>query len=235
MQYLKIRDAICEQIDTGVLLPRQKLPTERKFSELFDTTRVTLREALSLLESEGKIYREDRRGWFIAPPPFIYHLGSGADVETMAGEQSISARFETLLAKQVLADKSTSILLELPPFTEVLSLDTIGKFDGRPVAYIRKLLVADLFPNLLSHVLDEPLSSLLQNRYQTQYQVSHVQIKPTALVGDMASALRATIGQPATLVERLIYDTQGRLIELDYEYWRREAICFKSVASPKPE
>ncbi len=67
MQYVKIKDAIVEQIDAGMLMPRQKLPAERKLAESFDTTRVTLREALSLLEAEGKIYREDRRGWFISP------------------------------------------------------------------------------------------------------------------------------------------------------------------------
>ncbi len=49
MQYVKIKDSIVEQIEAGMLSPRQKLPAERKLAESFDTTRVTLREALSLL------------------------------------------------------------------------------------------------------------------------------------------------------------------------------------------
>lgn len=54
MQYVKIKDVIVEQIESGQLAPRQKLPSERKLAESFDTTRVTLREALSLLEAEGR-------------------------------------------------------------------------------------------------------------------------------------------------------------------------------------
>lgn len=54
MQYVKIKDSIVEQIEAGMLSPRQKLPAERKLAESFDTTRVTLREALSLLEAEGR-------------------------------------------------------------------------------------------------------------------------------------------------------------------------------------
>lgn len=54
MQYVKIKDAIVEQIDAGMLMPRQKLPAERKLAESFDTTRVTLREALSCSKLKGR-------------------------------------------------------------------------------------------------------------------------------------------------------------------------------------
>ncbi|MGL6055639.1 MAG: GntR family transcriptional regulator, partial [Vibrio metschnikovii] len=54
MQYLAIKDIIIEQISSGQLSARQKLPSERKLAESFSTTRVTLREALSLLEAEGR-------------------------------------------------------------------------------------------------------------------------------------------------------------------------------------
>lgn len=56
--------ALSEQIGHGLLPAGGKLPAERKLSELFATTRITLREALIQLESQGLIYREERRGWF---------------------------------------------------------------------------------------------------------------------------------------------------------------------------
>ena len=60
--------AICraleEQIEHGLLPSGSQLPAERKLSEVFDTTRITLREALSQLEAQGLIYREERRGLF---------------------------------------------------------------------------------------------------------------------------------------------------------------------------
>ncbi len=59
--------ALSEQIGHGLLPAGGKLPAERKLSELFATTRITLREALIQLESQGLIYREERRGWFVSP------------------------------------------------------------------------------------------------------------------------------------------------------------------------
>ena len=61
-QYQIFRLALCEQIESGALPADSKLPPERQLSDSFETTRVTLHEALSSLEADGMVYREDRRG-----------------------------------------------------------------------------------------------------------------------------------------------------------------------------
>ena len=57
-----IYQSLREQIERGLLARGSKLPSERQLSELFSTTRITLREALGQLEDQGLIYREERRG-----------------------------------------------------------------------------------------------------------------------------------------------------------------------------
>jgi DNA-binding LacI/PurR family transcriptional regulator len=47
--------------------PGAQLPTVRALCERLGTTRVTLREALSLLEAEHIIYTKDRQGIFVSP------------------------------------------------------------------------------------------------------------------------------------------------------------------------
>ena len=91
MQYLKIKQEILLQIESGSLFTSgknqasgHKLSSERKLAEDFNTTRVTLREALSLLESEGHVYREDRRGWFISPAPLRYDPTNTSNFHSLA-------------------------------------------------------------------------------------------------------------------------------------------------------
>ncbi|MDF5919596.1 GntR family transcriptional regulator [Pseudomonas aeruginosa] len=62
-----IYQSLREQIERGLLARGSKPPSERQLSELFSTTRITLREALGQLEDQGLIYREERRGWFVSP------------------------------------------------------------------------------------------------------------------------------------------------------------------------
>ena len=108
MQYVKIKDVIVEQIESGMLSPRQKLPAERKLAESFDTTRVTLREALSSLEAEGRIYREDRRGWFISPEPLRYDPTQTLNFTNMALSQNRQPKTELIAAKGILATKQAT-------------------------------------------------------------------------------------------------------------------------------
>jgi DNA-binding FadR family transcriptional regulator len=51
-----ICNALQEQIEHGLLRAGSKLPGERRLSEVFDTTRITLRDALVQLEALGLIY-----------------------------------------------------------------------------------------------------------------------------------------------------------------------------------
>ena len=91
--------ALQEQIDHGLLPPASKLPAERKLSELFGTTRITVREALLQLEAQGQIYREERRGWFVSPPRLAYNLMQRSHFHAMVSDQGRVASTEVISAR----------------------------------------------------------------------------------------------------------------------------------------
>jgi DNA-binding LacI/PurR family transcriptional regulator len=66
-------DELCQRLRTLALEkgPGAQLPTVRVLCESLATTRVTLREALNLLEAEHIIYTKERQGIFVSPN--IYH------------------------------------------------------------------------------------------------------------------------------------------------------------------
>ncbi|EGU31202.1 histidine utilization repressor [Vibrio ichthyoenteri ATCC 700023] len=229
MQYVKIKDSIVEQIETGMLAPRQKLPAERKLAESFDTTRVTLREALSLLEAEGRIYREDRRGWFISPPPLCYDPTQALNFPNMARAQNRVPKTELIGAKAILADKHAARLLNLKPFSDVYRVDRVRYLEDRPVVYVTNYIRPELLPNLLEHDLTASLTDIYRDHYAVKYQKTRYRITTSTLLGDAAQALRATLGTPATVVERVHYNQHGELIDCGIEYWRHDAISIESV------
>jgi len=61
-------DGLRRQIHTGLLLPNERLPAERDLAVKFGISRVTLREALRILESQHYIYvrRGAKGGAFVA-------------------------------------------------------------------------------------------------------------------------------------------------------------------------
>ncbi len=59
---------IMDLITQGALRPGDKLPSEQKMTKLFGISRISLREAMKLLEARGFIKSLDRRGKFITIP-----------------------------------------------------------------------------------------------------------------------------------------------------------------------
>ncbi len=224
MQYIQIKEMILEQIDGGTLLPRQKLPSERVLALSFNTTRITLREALSLLETEGRIYREDRRGWFISPLPLRYCLQESFDFTQMALSQERLPKTECLGAKCVLADQRVLALLGLAPFSTVHCIERLYYLEGRVVAYGVHYIRADCFPHLLKQDGEATFEKNCLDHVSPFYKKTHYQISARALFGLMASRLRATSGTLGLRVERIHSNQEGKRLDVEIEHWRQDAI-----------
>ncbi len=227
-QYVKIKTALIEQIESGMLAAGQKLPSERKLAESFQTTRVTLREALSLLEAEGRIFREDRRGWFIASVPLSYSLDQAMNFTQSALAQQRSPATICVQAKLVMANKTATRLLQLPPFSDVYQIERVRMLESRPVANVVHYSRAQQFPALLEQDLNTSLTTIYARQYGLTQRTVHYEIYSSSLQGETAQQLRATAGTPAMVVERLNYTAQGELFSADIEFWRHDAIRITS-------
>lgn len=228
--------ALQEQIEHGLLAPGGKLPAERKLSEVFETTRITLREALAQLEAMGLIYREERRGWFVAPARLTYDLIERSHFHAMVCEQGRSALTELLSARLQPASALICARLQLPALSSVVRICRLRRIDGRAVLYAEHYLNPQYFPGILDRDLSQSLTRLYASEYGIQYGQVDFEILPTALPGAAASALRVSSGSAGLLVARTNSDQHGRLIDCDLEYWRHDAIriCAEVIPSSAP-
>lgn len=216
--------ALLEQIDSGLLPAGGKLPAERRLSELFDTTRITLREALTQLEAQGLIYREERRGWFVSPPRLLYNPLVRSHFHAMvAGQQRVPAT-EVLSARQLPASPAICAHLELPALSSVYQIRRARRVDGRLVLYVEHYLNPAYFPGILDSDLRQSLTDLYASRYDIRYGRVRFDMVPTALHGEAACALRVAEGSPALRITRINRDQHGRVIDCDLEFWRHDAI-----------
>jgi DNA-binding GntR family transcriptional regulator len=197
MQYIEIKESIVEQIASGVLLAGQKLPSERQLAESFNTTRVTLREALSILETNGLIYREDRRGWFIAFPRIQIPASVLDDIANFIPEDR-RYKSQLLTASTVMATKAVNDVMDLPPFSKIHAVDVVHYIDERPVGHtlfwIKDTLSKDLINKLnessaVLSIMSKTVDLLALNK--------HISVMIKGLEGDIAAKLRATEGTPS--------------------------------------
>jgi len=86
----EIIDQIASMVGTGRLKPGEKLPSERRLSELFNVGRSSIREALKALETIG-ITQRTRRGTIVSPNKRNYDVFFWSDLHS----STIHEVFET--------------------------------------------------------------------------------------------------------------------------------------------
>ena len=219
-----IGQVLQEQLDHGLLASGSKLPSERKLSELFGTTRITVREALLQLEAQGQIYREERRGWFVSPPRLAYNLMQRSHFHAMVSAQGRVPSTEVISARLQPASAAVCAWLQLPALSSVIQICRARRIDERLVLYVEHYLNPQYFPGILEFDLNQSITELYARHYDLHYGRVRFEIVPTALSVDAAAALRVSVGSPGLRIARVNYDQHERLIDCDLEFWRHDAI-----------
>lgn len=223
-QYLVLRDQIALNIEMGKLQAGTKLPSERQLQTGTGTARGTIREALFQLEAEGLIYRRDRSGWYVSPPAVTYDPTRWAGFMTYVREQGRTPSTETLKKESAPAPSAVADIFRVAPGAPLHVIDRRRMIDGRPVLVERITVDPALAPDLLVHSLDGSLTHILTTHYGVTVARNRVDMRPCALIKEAADALGVKSGTPGLLVVRTSFDSAGRVVEYDQEYWRHDAI-----------
>ncbi|ERS83525.1 UTRA domain-containing protein [Halomonas sp. PBN3] len=230
----RLRHALLEMLADEAVGHGARLPSERQMMASLGTTRITLREALMQLEAEGRIYRENRRGWFVSPPRLHYDLLACLPFREMVESQQRKADTRLVEARRFPAPPRVAARLGIREGTPVYRIARARRVDGRPVLYVEHHLRTDCFPGILEHDLEtHSLTELYRSHYGMRVSRVSFELCSTVLDEQAADALRAAAGGPAQRVTRINYDQNGRAIDCDDELWRHDAIELTLSAAPQ--
>jgi DNA-binding GntR family transcriptional regulator len=211
-QVATIHHTLATQIINGTLVAGSKLPSERELSELFSTTRITLREALQRMAAEGSIYRENRRGWFVTPPRLVYNLIKKSLFHQMVESQGRVAVTQVISTSTELASPELCQKMELSPSSLLHCIRRLRYVDGRAIIFVEHHLKPDIFPDILKLDLTKSLTLIYQKNYGIQCGRATV------------DHLNLAEGSPLLMIIRINYDKNGRILDCDREFWRHDAV-----------
>jgi len=222
--YLSVRDRIARGL--APLGVGAKLPSERELQTLFGAARGTVRESLFQLEGEGLIYRRDRSGWYVCPPPIIYDPTEWAGFMAYVSAQGRTPSTDTLSA--ALAPPSAAVAEALGFLSDedraVYALRRRRAVDGRAVLMEDIHVDSRIAPDLLKFSLNDSLTLILREAYGVAIVRTRVDMQPCALSRIEAAVLAAKPGAPGLLIVRTSFDAEGRAVEYDREVWRHDAV-----------
>jgi DNA-binding GntR family transcriptional regulator len=224
LHYLNVRDYIAAPILAGELPPGARLASERELQGGAGVARGTIREALFQLEAEGVIYRKERSGWYVSPPPIVYDPTRWEGFMSYVEAQGREPATETLAKTEIPCDAYLSSVFGKPVGAPLFLIRRRRYVDRRAVLVENIVVDPAIAPDLLAHDLDRSLTSVLKSAYNISVARNRVDMRPCALTGEEAEALKIKSGLPGLSVVRTSYDGQGRVVEFDREYWRHDAL-----------
>jgi GntR family transcriptional regulator len=203
MKYAAIIAEIEQAIADGRLAPGDRLPAERALAEEHGVSRMTVRQALQLLESRGLLRRAIGRngGSFVARPKVERDLGTFSGLSEQLARQGVAAGARVLSAHEV---------------DGAIEIARVRLADGEPFALERST-----FPERFHWVLERDLTGSLYELLGDDAPVRAVErIEPIAADADEAAALELRVGAPLLLVDRIAYNADGDVVETARDVFR---------------
>ncbi len=137
----------------GITTPGGKLPSERELGELLGIKRMTLRQALLNLEAESKIFRKDRKGWFVTQPRFNYSPELSASFQRAAIEQGREPSWGfTEKSRTSDIPETLAPLIAVTPSTELYRITGWGALEGHKVFYHETYINPEVAPGFIEQL-----------------------------------------------------------------------------------
>ena len=228
--YLQVIDRLKLDIDRGVYVENEKLPSEFELSKSLGVSRATLREALRLLEEENVIVRRHGVGTFVNTKPMftsgIEHLTSISAMIEQAGKVP-GTKF--ISAREDQPTDENMDLFQIGIDDNVLTIERVRTADGEPVVYCIDTVPSRYLPN--SFLTNENLSIFsaiekTSNIYVT-YAITH--IDPIGYHDKYSEVLNSCKDSALLVLTQEHYDENDRLVLYSKNYFRADKFSFHVV------
>lgn len=133
--YIRIRNSIKEEIDEGIWKIGQRLPSERTLSENFEVSRMTLRQAITLLVEDGILERRVGAGTFVASRRVQEKMRGTTSFTEIIRSQGKEPSSKLISYEKVTPNSREVEHLQLSPKDKIIRMERVRYADGIPVVY----------------------------------------------------------------------------------------------------
>lgn len=204
--YYQLKEWLREQIESGTLKPHDRLPSERELGEIFHISRMTARQALSELESEGYVYREQGKGSFVAEPKIRQGLLKLTGFTEDMRDRGMKPGAKVLTVETIKNDEQLARKLHASPDEEFLMLQRLRLADDQPMALETTFLRCIFCPGIEQFdFANVSLYQTLQERYGLRLGRAEQTVEAGIADEYETKVLQIKSGTPILAMERITY------------------------------
>ncbi|MFC0560731.1 GntR family transcriptional regulator [Halalkalibacter alkalisediminis] len=226
--YHQIEEYIKDRIIKGDLKPGDVLPSEREYSQLFEVSRMTIRQAINKLVNDGYLYRKKGSGTFVAEKKFEQALqGLTSFTEDMKA-RGLKPSSQLLHFEIIPASLKVAATLQVAEHTPVYEIKRIRLADGIPMALETCYISANLIKGLTEEVITHSIYDYIEGKLQLKIGDATQIIESSLACQTEVELLNINKGSPILLIERCTYLANGTPFEVVRSSYRADRYKFVS-------
>lgn len=225
--YRQIAAALREAIKLGRLVPGDRLPSESELVDRYGVARMTARQAIQELRTEGLVVSEHGRGVFVRSVPVVRRLASErfarkhreqgkAAFSVEAEKTGYTARVDRIDVHEAPAANEIAERLGIEPGEPIVIRDRRYLANGEPVETAVSYIPAELARGTAITEHDSGPGGIYARLEENGHTLDHFveEVAARMPTPDERRALQLSPGVPVLTVLRTAYDTSGRAVEV---------------------
>ena len=191
----------------------QALPSERSLAETFGVHRLTIRNAIKMLEEKGIILTKQRSGNYISPKKVTFDLNDYRSKMSVMKNMGIDANVKLLELETIKASAELAKKIMLPEGKEVFRITRLRYAYRKPMALERAYVNYELTKKLTKEdVHNKSLYDTLKRKFGIIIAYSNQKVTAVFANSLESELLRISALKPVMKHQGLVYDKRDRLI-----------------------
>ncbi len=226
--YAQIKDELRRRILDGSYTVHQQLPSESELTQLFQVSRITVRQALNDLQKEGLIFRIHGKGTYVSKPKAFQELGKLEGFAEAMGRHGYETYNRLLSIHNIVPAAPVAARLRLAKSQQVTELRRVRYLNRSPISLDISYFPRDLGDRLQrTDLAGSDVFSILENELQVSLGQAELQIEAVLADESLAHLLQVEEGSPILKIERLTYTAEGTPVDFEYLYYRGDAFQYR--------
>ena len=230
--FMQIASRLRQDIIDKRLSPGAKLPSEAKLETDFGVSRITVRQALSELHSQGLIRKINGKGSFVTQPGDGPRLGPLTGFYDHIRMQGQVASGTTLAVRQVKASTAAAEALKLEPGTTLTRMTVLRFANDRPMAWGQLYAEPEMAQALMAENLDSnDVMSVLESRLGYRLKSTHIEATAVTAGKQRGEVLGIDPGAPLLLISFTPHDVTDRALAYCEMYFRADRFSYQAIVN----
>jgi len=208
------------------LNPGDPISSEREFSEKYDISRMTVRQAINNLVNEGILVRKRGKGTFVAEQKVEQTLSGLTSFSEDMRSRGLKPLTKILSFQQISSDKNIAAKLKIAEGVPVYEVSRLRLADESPMALEISYLPANIITDLTEDTVYASLYEYIENELNLQISHATQTLESSLAQKSECSILQIEEGDPVLLIERFSYLQNGEAFEYVKSIYRGDRYKF---------